>query len=327
MREIAEDELSPWSPPRYTVNRDGKVVGATPEVPNNWGRWGAFDQLGTANLLTDDRVAAAARLVRTGQRISLAIPVGKKVPSPGSRAEVQHFFGRTTTDQLVGDPGPAGVQSSDDTVVLSLQGATQLDGLAHVGYEDVLYNGYWAGLVTAQAGARRLGIHHQRHGVTGRGVLLDVAGTLEIDPFGTNIGSDMLDEVAAAHGIEVRAGDIVLVRTGFLAAWYADPKVRHRRRSAGLGEGTIDWLAHHDIAMVAADNRAVEVVPNPDSALPLPFHVAALRDLGLLVGELFDLDHLAAACRAESRYEFFFTCAPLPLRNAVGSPLNPLAIL
>lgn len=326
MRELEEDAIAAWSPPTYRVDESGKVVGAEPGSPNNWGRWGDDDQLGTANLLTDERIAAAARLIRTGRRVSLGIPMGRNVPGPGSRGDVGHFFARTTTDQLVGDHGPASVQSSDDLVVLPLQASTQLDGLAHVGHEDVLYNGYWAGLVTAQSGARRLGIHHQAAGIVGRGVLLDVAGVLGIDPFETSIDAAMLDEVAARQSVEVKAGDILLIRTGFLGAWFGDPALRRRRRHSGLAGETVAWLAEHDIAMVAADNRAVEVVPGPPDGLPLPLHVAAIRDLGLLLGELFELDELAEACRAEQRYEFFVCCAPLVVRNAVGSPLNPVAV-
>ena len=78
--------------------------------------------------------------------------------------------------------------------------------------------------------------------------------------------------------------------------------------------------------MVAADNRAVEAIPGPAHLPPLPFHIAALRDLGLLVGELFDLDELAGDCAADGVYEFMFVAQPLPVVGAAGSPLNPLAL-
>jgi len=134
----------------------------------------------------------------------------------------------------------------------------------------LLYNGFWAGLVTAQSGARRLGIHHQANGVVGRGVLLDVAGALDIDPFETSIDTEMLEETCHRQLVEVRPGDILLIRTGWLSAWLADPATR-RRRQSGLAATTIPWLAEHEVAMVAADNRAVEVIPGPTDGLPLPF--------------------------------------------------------
>jgi hypothetical protein len=78
--------------------------------------------------------------------------------------------------------------------------------------------------------------------------------------------------------------------------------------------------------MVAADNRTVEAIPGPPGHPLLPWHRAALRDLGLLVGELFDLDYLAEDCAEDGAYEFLFVASPLPIVNAVGSPLNPIAI-
>jgi kynurenine formamidase len=136
----------------------------------------------------------------------------------------------------------------------------------------------------------------------------------------------MLDQTAQSQGVEVGAGDVVLVRTGFMKAWLESEKPRRRRRQSGLACSTIDWIADRDVAMVAADNRTVEVVPGPAGDDALPFHVAALRDLGLLVGELFDLEDLAAACKGDGVYEFLFVAMPLPLVNGVGSPLNPVAI-
>jgi len=325
MRDHPDAPFAGWQPPAYTVDTDGKVVGAVPGEPHNWGRWGPLDQRGTANLLTAARARDAARLVRTGETFALGLAMGAGAPNPGTRSGPGHFMTRTAGDQVLADPGPHGLQSSDDVVLLPLQLATQLDGLAHAGDDDVLYNGFWAGLVTAQSGARRLGIHQLAGGIVGRGVLIDVAGVLDVDPFDTAIDAAMLDQVAAASGVRVGAGDVVLVRTGFLSRWLADPEARRRRRQSGLLAATIDWLARRDVAMVAADNRAVEVIPDPDGRI-LPWHVAALRDLGLMVGELFDLDALAAACRADGVYEFLFAAMPMPLVNAVGSPLNPVAV-
>ena len=104
MRDVPDPPFSGWDPPEYRVDRDGKVVGATPGTHHNWGRFGDLDQIGTANLLTAERVAAAAALVKTGKRFSLALPIGPPTPG-GYRAEPLHFYGmaerhsrsRTTT--------------------------------------------------------------------------------------------------------------------------------------------------------------------------------------------------------------------------------------
>lgn len=229
------------------------------------------------------------------------------------------------SDAVVGDTID-GLESADDLIVLDLQASTQLDGFGHFGYDHFLYNGYWAGLVTARSGARRLGIHHQAEGIVGRGILLDVARVCGTDPFEDAIDADMLEAAATHHGISPESGDTLLVRTGWLEAWWSDRDLRRRRRSSGLAPSTIEWIADHDIAMVAADNRTVEVVPGPEHSPLLAFHRAALVDLGLLVGELFDLEALAADCAEDGVYDFFFAAMPLPVVNGVGSPLNPLAV-
>ena len=326
MRVVPEVDLSEWHPPTYSVDRHGKVVGAQPGSPHNWGRWGELDQRGTANLLTPERVAGAAQLAKTGKRFSLALPIGNGQLNAGTRPDILHLFSRSTADFLLGDGGLHGVQTSDDIVVLPLQASTQLDGHGHFGHADTLYNGFWAGLVTAGSGARRLGIHHQADGIVGRGVLLDPARFLGIDPFESSISAAMLDATVSAEGVTVQAGDILLVRTGYLGTWVDHPELRVRRRQSGLDLDTIPWLAERDVAMVAADNRTVEAIPGPAGRGLLPWHRAALRDMGLLIGELFDLDGLAEDCADDGTFEFFFCAAPLPVVNAVGSPLNPLAI-
>jgi kynurenine formamidase len=325
VRDVEDQPLTPWDPPTYHVDGDGKVEGAEPGTPNNWGRWGPLDQRGTANLLTPERIAAAGRLIRTGRRFSLALPIGTDQLNPGTRDAPRHIVNRSLADAVAGDM-VLEIESSDDLIILPLQATTQLDAHAHFAHSHFLYNGFWAGLVTGRSGARRLGIHHQSQGVVGRGVLLDVGRIAELDPFDGVIGPELLEATAAAHGVHVQPGDILLVRTGWLGAWIGDPDVRRRRRNAGLSLDTIEWLAAADVAMVAADNRTVETVPGPAGHPPLPFHTAALRDLGLLVGELFDLDQLAVDCAADGVHEFFFAAMPLPVVNAVGSPLNPVAV-
>ncbi len=331
MRDIPDVPFAGWDPPAYHVDTNGKVVGARPGARHNWGRWGDDDQIGTANLLTAERVAAAAALVRTGKRFSLAVPIG--LPTPGGyRAEPAHLYRFAAGDGVLGSGrGGARYQVSDDYVFMALQASTQVDGFGHVGGESTLYNGYWAGLVTATGGARRLGIHHLSHGIVGRAVVLDVArhhGVEHLEP-GYPVGPDDLDETARAHGIIPAAGDIVLVRTGHLG-WKLglapDDANARTRHEPGISTRAIPWLHDHDVAMIATDTAACSVVPPEPGDDFLTWHVAALRDLGLLVGELFDLDELAADCAADGISEGCFVAAPLAIVGASGSPLNPIVM-
>lgn len=331
VRDVPDSPFEGWDPPDYHVDASGKVVGAKPSTPNNWGRFGDDDQIGLANLLTPERVAAAAGLIRTGTRFSLALPIG--VPTPGSyRAEPAHLYRFAAGDGVLGSGrGGAEYQVSDDYIFMALQASTQVDGFGHVGGNGTLYNGYWAGLVTATGGARRLGIHHLARGIVGRAVLVDIArhlGVEHLDP-GFPIGPDELDGAARAQDVAIGSGDIVLVRTGHIG-WKlglaaGDPGASSRHEP-GISTRAIPWLHERDVAMIATDTAVCSVVPPEAGDDFLTWHVAALRDLGLLVGELFDLDELATSCANDGVYEGFFVAAPMPIVGASGSPLNPVVI-
>jgi hypothetical protein len=266
------------------VNVDGKVIGAVPGPAHNWNRFGALDQRGTFNLLTPERVAMAALLVRSGKRFSLALPIGTPTPG-GYRAEPLHLYRFAAGDVVLGSGRGGRNPVSDDYIVMALQASTQLDGFAHVGEDATLYNGYWAGLVTAAGGAQRLGIHHLATGIVGRAVLLDVARTVGVDHLapGFAIGPDELDRTCTAQGVAVGAGDVLLVRTGHLG-WQrslaADEPAARSHDHAGISTRAIPWLHEHDVAMVACDNAACSVVPPEAGDAFLTWHVAALRDLG-----------------------------------------------
>ncbi len=331
MREVPDAPFPGWEPPPYRVDADGKVIGARPGPHHNWGRFGELDQLGTANHVTPERVADAARLVKTGKRFSLALPIG--LPTPGGyRAEPLHLYRFAAGDGVLGSGrGGRAFQVSDDYIVMALQASTQLDGFGHVGGDGTLYNGYWAGLVTATGGARRLGVHHLARGIVGRAVLLDVARHLRVEHLepGFPIGPDELDGAARAQQVEVGAGDIVLVHTGHLG-WKLQQGTgspgAQTRSEPGISTRAIPWLHDHDVTMIATDTAACSVVPPEPGDEFLTWHVAALRDLGLLVGELFDLDELADDCAGDGVSVGLFVAAPLPIVGGSGSPLNPIVL-
>lgn len=292
----------------------------------NWGRWGPDDERGTCNLIGPEEVKRAAGLVVTGVVIPLAVPLDAAGPQLGpDRRNPLHLMSAVARPE---GPG-ASLRYNDDYVVMPLQCATQWDALAHVFYDDAYYNGFPAGTVTAE-GASHLGIEAVAAGLVGRGVLLDVARYLG-EPFlpaGTAITPEMLDGTAAAEDVAVRPGDVLLVRTGW---WWRYLQTGDRREYLGDEPGlNIDccrWLHAHDVAAVAADNWALEVIPGESPGEPFPLHMILIRDAGMPIGEMFDLERLGAACAAEGRFEFFFSATPLPITRAVGSPINPVAIL
>ncbi len=325
-----------WTPPTYTIDRNGKIVGyVNDRQPNNWNRWGELDEKGTTNLLTPDKVAAAASLIKTGQVISCAIPLDSKGPVHPTRTGIVHMYGYTGTDfisgSVMGQQYP-GFQGTDDYIFMPLQGSTQWDGMAHFFYKDTMYNGFWIGNVESYAGARRGSIHNQKDTLVGRGVLLDIPRLKGVDRLqpGYAITPDDLDAAAEAEGVEVREGDILIVRTGHIPFYYSltDKMSFWDGRAPGIGRACVQWLADKDVAALAMDNIAVEVEPFEEPFDHVyPLHSMLIRDLGLTLGEVWWLEDLADACAAEGRYEFFISAPPLNVTNASGSPTNPVAVL
>jgi len=144
---------SSWTPPDYEVDERGKLVGGyTPPGRHNWGRWGEEDERGAANLTTPAMIAAAAKLVESGEVFSLALPIGDPTPAFPGRPTGKHYFLMSGTDAVSGSPyneHAPGFVYNDDAIDIVLQGSTQWDGLAHAVAEDSVYNGFWAGNVTA----------------------------------------------------------------------------------------------------------------------------------------------------------------------------------
>ena len=294
---------------------------------SNWGRWGDEDELGTLNFIGPEQVAAALALPRSNRPLSLAIDFAGDGPMP----DEGRFNPRHVMTALGEMEMPGGAQFNDDTVYMSLQGATQWDALSHAFYGNVMYNGRPSSLVTA-AGASVNAITAVRDGVVGRGVLLDVPrkrGVPWLEP-GTVIQPDELDAVAAAQGTELRRGDVIVVRTGAVAQQLAAGKWDKSfvlGASAGLGFGCAEWLAAHESAAVAADNVGVETLPGETEDCMLPLHMVCQRDMGLIFGEIWNLEGLSAACAQSRQYDFLLVAPPLPFSGAVGAPVNPVAIV
>jgi kynurenine formamidase len=302
---------------------------------SNWGRWGPDDVLGTVNFLDEAKRAAAARLIRLGVSFSLAQRFDMNGPQNGWRRRTNpvHTMLDTGTDAVAGIQGfPHGIGGADDVIAMPLQCSTQWDGLGHIFDHGMAWNGRPAGDVVTSDGDLVTGIEHLASSIVSRGVLLDVGRVVGEDgelPDGFAITEEHLQATIAAQGStsQVGRGDIVLVRTGRLT--------RARREgwhdyaggaSPGLSFWTAGWLHSTEIAAIATDTWGFEVRPNEFPNAFQPLHQVAIPNIGLLIGEMWDLDALAADCAADGRYAFWLTAAPLPITGAVGSPVNPVAV-
>jgi len=225
----------------------------------------------------------------------------------------------------------------------AMQGSTQWDSLRHIRFREF---GYYGGRQDQDLDQNQaLGIDHwARHGVIGRGILLDAEGYLKnrgsLPPMSEKLRIDgpMLEEIARAEHLDFIAGDTLLLRTGWLT-WYKalDAESRAKLRGTlhpdpgGLGcagldaeQATAAWLWDHRVAAIAADNPAVEALPvEPQPGFQ---HRRLIALQGMPLGELWDLDELALDCAADGVYEFMLVSAPLYIPGGVGSPANAYAI-
>jgi hypothetical protein len=304
---------------------------------SSWGLWGDDDVFGCLNLLTPDRVRAATKCAVDGTVFSLNLEL--ELPDPP-------LFGRRNVHHVVLDTRSG---HDDEIDGFNTQSSSQWDGFRHVRH---FAYGYYNGIDDAEHG-----VHHwSRRGIVGRAVLVDVAqfraraGRPIVADAPDPIEPDDIIGALDAQRVDVLIGDILLIRTGWLA-WYRSLSFEQRATYAteripfccGLRPGTetarMLWNLH--IAAAAADNPGFEVMPpgalhspvalsvlreQPEHTEEWFLHSAIIAKLGLIIGELFDLEALATACHADRRYTSLFTSAPLNLNHGVASPPNALAI-
>ncbi|MET9226172.1 cyclase family protein [Lentzea sp. NPDC003310] len=308
------------------------AIAAAAKSCSNWDRWGQDDRLGTLNFLTPGKRAEGAALIRRGESFSLSLPFDMNGPQKGWRRRTNpvHTMLDTGTDAAAGlQKFPHGIGGADDVISMPLQCSTQWDGLGHIFDHGRAWNGRDAATTVTSEGDLVTGIEHMASAVAGRAVLLDVGrviGDGEL-PDGFAITEAHLVTTAHAHGVEVGTGDIVLVRTGQLARAKRDGWGDYAGGPApGLSFGTAEWLHRSEIAAIATDTWGFEVRPNEFADAFQPLHQVVIPHIGLLVGEMWDLEALAEDCARDGVHEFWLTAAPLPITGAVGSPVNPVAV-
>lgn len=318
---------------------------------SNWGDFGPDDEFGRLNLLTPERVQAAAREIKEGRSFGLSLPLNlpggnvlnprRHPPKLGANVQAGHETLNFAMSAL--DPDNTDVLN-DDHATLHLQYSTQWDALAHIGAmfdadatgtpEKTYYNGFRAADVVPGHGAKKLAVDTlARKPVQGRGVLVDLYWASENTRHA--YGLDELLKVMKARNVTIEEGDILVLRTGFselIADMGGTPDKELLDKSCatlnGRDEALLNWITESGIAAIAADNYAVEQYPaharkGPRPALPL--HEHCLFKLGLPLGELWYLKDLAAFLDEHERTRFFLTAPSLNLPGAVGSPVTPVA--
>jgi kynurenine formamidase len=289
----------------------------------SWGIWGEHDRLGTLNRVTDGTTLRALATPSTGRRVNLSLPLDFIDPPLYGRSPLRHRVFDRNRNMVEDEVGPLDPQSS-----------SQWDSLRHIRAKQ---HGHYGGLAADDPAVPGLGVGAMAgHGLVVRGVLVDLPGHWaatgrEVDPFDDHpVGPDVLAEALSQQGVTVVDGDLLLVRTGWLKSYRRTGVAADRRAmppSAGLSaaESTARFLWDSGFCAVAADNPAVENLPGDPVVGSL--HRRLIPGLGMPMGELWDLDELAAACRALGRWTVCVATVPLNLPGGVASPANAVAIL
>ncbi|MBN3785973.1 cyclase family protein [Burkholderia sp. Ac-20353] len=305
------------------------------DAPKNWGKWGADDEVGSLNYLTRSEVLRGVSAVRSGKTFTLQIQMGnpKGDPvwpgrSPACRMNVMdkgHYMcGK-------GPLFPGLLEYADDMMIMYLQGSTQYDALGHVWYGDQIWNGYDAkSTIGGLAKASVLPIAER--GVVGRGVLIDIArhrGKAVLDPGETFTHRDLLD-AADAQRVTIEQRDILVIRTGWIGSFYERDKAEFYKNFIEPGltysPELVEWFQQMEIPNLVTDTIANEVTIDPESGVALPLHNALMRNLGITLTEIAQLDPLAADCADDGQWSFLYTAAPLKIVNGSGAPVNPVVI-
>jgi kynurenine formamidase len=295
---------------------------------SNWGRWGRADELGTLNLITDEKRRQAAALVRLGHPVSCAWDVAATVEQDHVHGTAQRFMLGTGEAAAQADGGRDA--AAREFVGMTFHGfhVTHLDALSHMFWDGRMYNDQPSAKVTAQSGATHHDVTNARRGIVTRGVLLDIPalrGADWLDP-GEGVHREEVLAAEAAAGVTVESGDAVLLRTGY----------DRRRRLQGTEDlranghpgwhaSCLPWLHERDVAVIGCDT-AQDALPSAYPGVRAPVHLVGIVKMGLWLIDNCALEELAATCRSLGCWEFLFVATPIPVVGGTGSAVNPLAI-
>lgn len=308
--------------------RDVKVTAgdfrALFDAVSNWGLWGEDDERGALNYLTPDLVARSARLARSGETISLSLPLNTR-PALGNPEPADHRMTMMNDEDI----GSGSLRFAKDYIGVDYHndGHSHIDALCHVAFDGRLYNGRPSDSVTLE-GATTDAIAVVKDGLVGRGVLLDVPGVRGVpwlEP-GENVFPEDLERAERKQGLTVAEGDILLVRTGHARRCAELEPWDTTTAKAGLHPTAATFLSDRRIAVLGSDGNS-DTAPSAVQGIDFPIHALALNAMGVHLLDYLQFEDLLAACERGQRWEFLFVGAPLRVVEGTGSPLNPIAVL
>lgn len=215
---------------------------------------------------------------------------------------------------------PGGVSSASEAMALGGHVGTHIDAFCHFSRDGRLHDGTAAEDVQSYGGGlKRLSVDTIAP-IFRRGVLLDIAAQAGVDelPVDFSVGVEHLERAAAATGVVVREGDVVLIRTGWARFWNDPARYIAEVRGPGPEIEAARWMSARRVFAAGSDTIAFEKVP----AREMPVHVHFLVESGIHIIEALNMEHLAR----DRVYEFLFAAVPLKILGGTGSPIRPVAI-
>lgn len=291
--------------------------------------FGEKDEIGMLNLMTPASRRRAFGGVDVGTMFDLSVDCFIGMPSWTRTGEAPYQIWMTGTPhgQLVEDPQKLGrqqnelVSRSSDALLMFTHTGTHIDALNHFGYNGTIWNGFTE---KEHLGSRHwtVGGSEKHPPILARGVMLDIAALHGVDvlPDSFGIGAADIKGALRKQKVQLRGGDVVLVRTGRMRHW--PDAERFMPNEPGLNREGAEYLAKAGAILIGADNLGVEQMPsaNPDNWHPV--HTYLLAEAGIPMLEIANLEELSA----ERLYEFMFFGACIKLRGATGSPIRPIVM-
>lgn len=282
--------------------------------------YGANDEIGAANLLTPEVVLQAMKLVKAGKTLPLAVPIDKHLPAFRHRSF--NLYNIQPGEQAGKTTGPNKFTFNDELVNGWTGVGTQLNGIGHIGIDNVYYNGNKSADFVTVEGVKKLGIEKVPPMVT-RGVVLDMAGYYgkTIVPGGTEFTVADIQAVLKKQGITLRKGDVVLFNTGWLELIGKDNK-QFLEVEPGIGMEAAKWLADQQIVAFGGDTWASEIYPDPKTGEEFPVNQFMLAKRGIYNLELIDSRPLVR----EKIWQFLFVLGQPLYIGSTQVNVNPVAI-
>lgn len=284
-------------------------------------KFGPDDQIGNVNYITADKTLAAARLVTKGKAYRLGIETNRDTPAypPRTWAVTIVQPGQNAGASL----GPTKTTYNDDQINGWSGIGTQIDGLGHIGIDNLYYNCNKSNDFAATDGLKKLGIEHVP-AIATRGVLLDMAGYFNTDIVkeGTAFSRADIEGALKRQGIKsIEKGDVVLFYTGWLKLLGKDNK-RFGSVAPGLGRDGAKYLVSLDVAMIGTDTWSFEAVPFETGAGVFEVHQILIPMNGIHILENINTEEMVK----DQAWEFLFTLGPARITGGVQAIINPIAI-